>query len=91
MMNVDAYDAYALTEDGHRMHFDVFLPAACAARCDEKAADIARNWLHSIGINPDRIKLEQYRYFHSEAVNSTVSKQLVSLGWFIMPLEGCPA
>jgi len=91
IMNVDVYDTYALTEDGHRMHFDVFLPAGGGARCDEKAADIARRWLHSIGINPDRIELEQCRYCHSEAVNPEASKQLVSQGWFILPMEGCTA
>ena len=90
-MNVDVYDTYALTEDGHRMHFDVFLPAGGGARCDEKAADIARRWLHSIGMNPDRIELEQCRYCHSEAVNSAVNRQLETQGWFILQMEGCPA
>ena len=90
-MNVDVYDTYTLSEDGQRMHFDVFLPAGCGARCDEKAADIARTWLYSIGMDADRIELEQCRYCHSEAVDSEVSKQLESQGYFILPMEGCPS
>lgn len=90
-MNVDVYDTYALTEDGHRLHFDVFLPAGCGAHCDEKAANIARTWLRSIGINPDRIELEQCRFCHTEAVNPAVSEQLELQGWFILPMEGCPS
>lgn len=89
-MNVDVYDTYVLNRDGHRMHFDVFLPAGCGAHCDEKAADIARKWLHSIGMDPEQTQLEQCRYCHSEAVNPEVRKQLESQGWFILPMEGCP-
>lgn len=89
-MNVDVYDTYARTQDGHRIHFDVFLPAGGGARNDGVAAAIARRWLGSIGLNPDRTELEQCRYCHSEAVNPEVRTQLESQGWFVLPMEGCP-
>lgn len=90
-MNVDIYDTYALTGDGRRIHFDVFLPAGCGNRCDEQAAEIARAWLSSIGLPPQQITLEQCRYCHSEAVTAKVSEQLKTQGWFVLPMEDCPA
>jgi hypothetical protein len=45
VMNVDIYDTNALTGDGLRMHIEMLLPACCGARCDEKAANAARDWL----------------------------------------------
>ena len=89
-MNVDVYDNYALTEDGGRMHFDVFLPTGCGAGCDERAAEIARSWLRSTGLNPERTILEQCRYCHSETVNADVGEHVASQGWFILPMEGRP-
>lgn len=90
-MNVDIYDTYALTGDGRRIHFDVFLPAGCEHGCDEQAAGIARDWLRSIGLNPEQITLGQCRYCHSEVVNTDIGEQLTSQGWYILPMEGCPA
>jgi Domain of unknown function (DUF2024) len=90
-MKVDVYDTYVHTYDGHRLHFDVFLPAGCGARCNEKAADYARAWLRSIGMNPERIQLELCRYCHSEAVSPEVSTQLETQGYFILKMEGCPS
>ncbi len=86
-MNANVYDACALTDGGHRMPFDVFL----LARCDEKTAAIARNCPHSIAMNPDWIELEQCRCCHSQAVNDEASGELASKGWFIPPMDGCPA
>ncbi len=90
-MNADVYDTYVLTDNGHRMHFDVFLPAGDDSRCDEKATDVAREWLRSIGINPKQVQLEKCRYCHSEAVRSEVSAKLETQGYFILPMEGCPS
>ena len=90
-MNVDVYDSYALADDGHRMHFDVLLPASRDARDEGKAADVARVWLRSIGMDPDRMRLEQCRYCHSETVRPEVSARLAKQGYFILPMEGCPS
>ncbi|WP_456448978.1 DUF2024 family protein [Thiolapillus sp.] len=89
-MIVDVYDTYAPTENGGRMHFDVFLPTGCEAGSDEKAAEIARFWLRSIGLNPERTILELCRYCHSETLNTAVGEHVASQGWFILPMESCP-
>ncbi len=90
-MKADIYDTYVLTEDGHRMHFDVFLPEDSGSRSEEKAADAARDWLRGIGIEPERVQLEKCRYCHSETVRSEVREQLETQGYFILPMEGCPS
>ncbi len=73
------------------MHFDVFLPVGCGAHCDEKAADYARTWLHSIGMKSGKIKLEQCRYCHSQAVTPEIRTQLEQQGYFILQMEGRPS
>ncbi len=90
-MNVDVYDTYVLTEDGRRMHFDVFLPTGLGAQRDEKAADAARAWLRDHGMDSDLARLEQCRYCHSEAASPEASARLETQGYFILPMEGCPS
>lgn len=48
-MNVDVYDTYPLTNDGRRMHFDMFLPAGCGARCSEAVRPDASTRLETRG------------------------------------------
>lgn len=86
-MNVDVYDTHVHTTEGHLLHFDVLLPSGSG----ERATEYAREWLQNIGMNIDRITLDQCRFCHTEAANPEVQRQLEMSGYFILQMEGCPS
>ena len=86
-MQVDVYDTYATTADGHRMHFDVLVPQGEGAR----AAEYARRWLDQIGIQGGEVSLNRCNFCHTESVTPEVESCLNNDGYFILQMEGCPA
>jgi hypothetical protein len=81
------YDTYVQTTEDELLHFDVLLPSGEG----DKATRHARDWLQSIGRNPDVITLEKCAYCHTETATPEIERQIDEYGYFILQMEGCPA
>lgn len=75
-VNVDVYDMYAHTTEGHLLHFGVLLPSGNG----EWTVDYAREQLQSIGMNVDSIRQNHYRFCHTGTASQVIKLQV----------EGCP-
>lgn len=86
-MKIDVFDTHVTTTSGERLHFDILLPAGNG----DLAGRYAMEWLKSIGIGAQHIDQESCVYCHSEAANADVEQHIQASGYFIYPIEGCPA
>lgn len=86
-MNIDVYDTYVRTAEGVLLHFDVLLPVGEGS----KAIEYAHRWLHSIGMTPEEISLENCRYCHTQAASPTVQQHIREHGYYIFQMASCPA
>ena len=87
-MKLDIYDTHALHSDGAIMHFDVLLPKGA----DEAIArTFAIQWLNSIGVPSEHIRLENCQFCHSEPANPEIEQAISSDGYAIFQMEGCPS
>ena len=73
-------------KDGHTMHFDVITDK----KETEKAIEYAKTWLKSIGESESKVTLEECRFCHSESVPEEVEIEIMTDGFFIAKMEGCP-
>jgi Domain of unknown function (DUF2024) len=69
------------------LHFDVLLPAGKG----DLAGRYAREWLQRLGIGAQHIDQESCLYCHSDTADAEVKRQIEANGYFIYPMEGCPA
>lgn len=88
-MQIDVFDTYVTTTDGKRLHFDVFLPSG--KQQEGLAQQYAKEWLESIGVQPQDVRQESCTYCHSEAANPKVQQHIEQHGHFIYQMEGCPS
>lgn len=86
-MKIYVYDTYAKSKKGHVMHFDVFT----ADRDDDKAFKYAKEYLTSVGEDPDAsLTQKNCRYCHSEIADDDLAAEIKEKGHFIYKMEGCP-
>ena len=86
VMDFHVFDTYVKAKDGHTMHFDVITDK----KETEKAIEYAKKWLSSIGENDGKVTLEECRFCHSQSVPEEVEIEIMTDGYFISKMEGCP-
>jgi hypothetical protein len=87
MPQIHVFDAYAKSETGRIMHFDV----VTLEKDSDKARAHARDWLQSIGEENATLNQENCCYCHSEqSVPEEMLKAIEMRGYAIYKLEGCP-
>jgi hypothetical protein len=85
-MNVHVFDTYVKAKDGHTMHFDVITDSKDA----QKAIEFAKSWLSSIGEDSAKVTTEECNFCHSEAVPDEIEIEIMTNGFYIQKMEGCP-
>ena len=87
-MNMDfhVFDTYVKASDGHTMHFDVITDK----KDSTSAVSFAKEWLKTIGENNVSVTTEECKFCHSESVPEDIEIEIMTNGYFIVKMEGCP-
>ncbi len=73
-------------KDDHTMHFDVITDK----KETEKVIKYAKAGLKPIDESESEVTLEECRFCHSESVSEEVEIEIMTNGYFIAKMEGCP-
>ena len=85
-MDFHVFDTYVKAKDGHIMHFDVITDK----KEIENAIEYAKKWLSSIGEEGAKVTLEECRFCHSQSVPEEIEIEIMTDGYYISKMEGCP-
>ena len=85
-MDFHVFDTYVKANDGHTMHFDVITDK----KNSEEAISFAKEWLRSINENDVIVTSKECKFCHSESVPEDVEIEIMTNGYFIAKMEGCP-
>jgi len=85
-MGFHVFDTYVKSKNGHIMHFDVITDK----NNTEKAITFAKEWLKSIGENDAKVTTEECRFCHTQSVSEEIEIEIMTNGYFIVKMEGCP-
>ena len=84
-MGFHVFDTYVKSEDGHIMHFDVITDKNDV----EKAIAFAKEWLKSIE-EEAIVTTKECRFCHTQSVSEEIEIEIMTNGYFIAKMEGCP-
>ena len=85
-MAFHVFDTYVKAKDGHTMHFDVITDK----KNSEEAISFAKEWLKTIGENNAIVTTEECKFCYSESVPEDIEIEIMTNGYFIVKMEGCP-
>ena len=85
-MAFHVFDTYVKAKDGHTMHFDVITDK----KNSEEAISFAKELLRSINEKESIVTSEECKFCHSESVSEDVEIEIMTKGYFIAKMEGCP-
>jgi heterodisulfide reductase subunit B len=86
VMGFHVFDTYVKSKNGHVMHFDVITDKNNI----EKAITFAKEWLKSIGESDAKVTTEECRFCHTQSVSEEIEIEIMTNGYFIAKMEGCP-
>lgn len=86
-MKIDVYDSYAKSSTQELMHFDVFVESGTSA---EDALNYGKQWLESVGEDPQNLSQSRCNYCHTESAKPVVQSTVEKQGYYILQMEGCP-
>jgi hypothetical protein len=85
-MGFHVFDTYVKSKNGQIMHFDVITDK----KDIEKAIAFAKEWLKNIGEGDAKITTEECRFCHTQSVSEEIEIEIMTNGYFISKMEGCP-
>jgi len=85
-MGFHVFDTYVKSKDEHIMHFDVITDK----NNTENAIRYAKEWLNSIGEKEAIVTTKECRFCHTQSVSEEVEIDIMTNGYFIAKMEGCP-
>ena len=85
-MDFHVFDTYVKARDGHTIHFDVVTDNTNT----EKVISFAKEWLKSIGEEDAKVTTEECRFCHTQSVSEDIEIEIMTNGYFISKMEGCP-
>ena len=85
-MGFHVFDTYVKGKNGQTMHFDVVTDK----NDTEKAVSFAKEWLKSIGEQDVIITAKECRFCHTQSVSKEIEIEIMTDGYFIVKMEGCP-
>jgi hypothetical protein len=85
-MSFHVFDTYVKAKDGHTMHFDVVTDK----KDTETAIKYAKEWLKNIGEENSTVTTEECRFCHTQSVSEDMEIEIMTNGYFIAKMEGCP-
>jgi Domain of unknown function (DUF2024) len=84
-MEYAVYDTYVRKSDGKTMHFVVE-----ADTPHEKAIEYGKQYLTSVGQQEQKMTQEECQFCHIQEAQPAIEKDIVSMGYYIQKMEGCP-
>ena len=85
-MNFHVFDTYVKSKEGHTMHFDVITDNNNI----EKAISFAKEWLKIINEESSKVTTEECKFCHTESVSEEIEIEIMTNGYFIVKMDGCP-
>ena len=85
-MDFHVFDTYVKAKDGHTMHFDVVTDNSSV----EKAISYAKEWLNTVGEENSKVTTEECKFCHTQSVPEDIEIEIMTNGYFISKMEGCP-
>ena len=85
-MDFHVFDSYVKARDGHTMHFDVVTDTSNL----EKAISYAKDWLKSIGEESSTVTTNECKFCHTQSVPEDMEIEIMTMGYSISKMEGCP-
>jgi len=85
-MDFHVFDTYVKAKDGKTMHFDVVTDK----KETQKAITYAKEWLKTIGEENAVVTTEECRFCHTQSVPDDMEIEIMTNGYFIAKMEGCP-
>ena len=85
-MDFHVFDTYVKAKDGHTMHFDIVTDK----NSNEKAIEYAKKWLETIGEGTSTVTSKECRFCHTQSVPEDIEIEIMTNGYFISKMEGCP-
>ena len=85
-MDFHVFDTNVKAKDGHTMHFDVVTDK----KEIEKAISYAKEWLKTIGEENSTVTTEECRFCHTQSVPDDMEIEIMTSGYYIAKMEGCP-
>jgi hypothetical protein len=85
-MGFHVFDTYVKSKKGQIMHFDVITDK----NDTEKAIAYAKEWLKGIGEEDAKVSTEECRFCHTQSVSEEIEIEIMTNGYFIAKMEGCP-
>lgn len=85
-MDFHVFDTYVKAKDSHTMHFDVITDK----KDPQKAIEYAKKWLESINEKDCKVTTEECKFCHSQSVPEEMEIEIMTNGYFISKMEGCP-
>ena len=85
-MDFHVFDTYVKANDGHTMHFDVITDK----KNNEEVIAFAKEWLRSINENDSIVTSKECKFCHSESVSEDIEIEIMTNGYHIVKMEGCP-
>ncbi|CAD6368444.1 conserved hypothetical protein [metagenome] len=85
-MDFHVFDTYVKSKSGQIMHFDVITDKNNV----ENAIEFAKKWLERIGEKDAKITTEECKFCHSQSVSEEIEIDIMTDGYFIAKMEGCP-
>ncbi len=55
-----------------------------------ESISFAKEWLKSIGEKNTKVSTEECKFCHSESVAEDIEIEIMTNGYFIVKMEGCP-
>ena len=86
IMGFHVFDTYVKSKNGHVMHFDVITDKNNI----EKVITFAKEWLKSIREIDAKVTTEECRFCHTQSVSEEIEIEIMTNGYFIAKMEGCP-
>ena len=80
------YDTFVKAKDGHTIHFDVVTDKRDA----NEAISYAKEWLKTIDEDKATVTTEECKFCHTQSVPDEIEIEIMTKGYFISKMEGCP-
>lgn len=88
-MEFYVYDTYVKAKNGgHTMHFDVITDKKDDT--GQAAIGYAKEWLATIGQEGSKVTTKECKFCHTETVSDEVEIEIMTNGYHIVKMEGCP-
>lgn len=87
MADVDfhVFDTYVKSKNDQTMHFDIITDKKV-----EKAILFAKEWLRSINEESATVTTQECKFCHSQSVPEDIEIEIMTNGYFVSKMEGCP-